>query len=236
MKIFFAHRLNSNDSSITLDPEESHHAIKSLRSKKNEKVFLLNGKGERFTVEIVNPDPRGCVLKIINYEKQPLPKPQIHIALAQLKQRERVEWWVEKAIELGVSELSFFISEHTEKKSLSAERLQRIAISALKQSGNLWLPKISVGIHFQSLISETIEGQKLIAYCETGNEQSLKNVYRPGSNALILIGPEGDFSSEEVDAAQVKGFLPVNLGPLRLRAETAALYALLTCKILSEEG
>lgn len=234
MKIFFSHNADSQDTEIVLDATESHHAVKVLRCAANEQVLILNGRGTKFLGNIKEAHPKVCVIIVNEVETSNPNLPEIHIALSLLKKREKMEWFVEKAIECGVSEISFFGSTYSERAKLDLERMQKIAISALKQSGNLWLPKINYFKSFKTLIEAPFSGQKFIAYCPTGQEKLLKNLYAVPNSAKILIGPEGDFSEAEVEAAFRHDFSSVSLGKLRLRAETAALQALITLQVLNQ--
>lgn len=234
MKIFF-HSQTLIDSDIAiLSPEESQHAVKVLRCQKGEEVLLLNGKGQKAIGRIAEPDAKQCKVEIGTTFTEPEKKYSIHIALANLKKRDRVEWFIEKAVELGIDTISIFSSERTEKKGFDKARLDKIALSALKQSGNLYLPDIQVNLTLSELCNISFQGNKFIAHCLTDEKALFKYSYSPGEDVLILIGPEGDFSEREIELAIKKGFIPANLGPLRLRSETAAFVAALTIHILNQ--
>jgi 16S rRNA (uracil1498-N3)-methyltransferase len=231
MKIFYTAALHESSEKITLDAEESQHAVKVLRCFEGENITLLNGKGIVADAKIAKPNPKACEITINNISIQPKPNPEIHIALANLKKRDRVEWFIEKSVELGAASVIIFRADHTEKLQIDADRCRKIAISALKQSGNAWLPDFHIYTSLKMLLAETEIGNKFIAHCETDQTQLLKHAYKKGENALVLIGPEGDFSDNEIKLALENNCVPVNLGPLRLRAETAALTALLTLQV-----
>ncbi|MGZ5302579.1 MAG: RsmE family RNA methyltransferase [Bacteroidia bacterium] len=233
MKIFYTAALEETTQKITLDAEESQHAVKVLRCFEGENITLLNGKGLVADAKIARPNVKACEISIHNIRLQPKPSAEIHIALANLKKRDRVEWFIEKSVELGASSVILFRGDHTEKLTIDAERLKKIAISALKQSGNAWLPDLHIYQSLKMLLAETDIKNKFIAHCETDQTQLLKYSYTKGEDALVLIGPEGDFSDNEIKLALDNNYVPVNLGPLRLRAETAALTALLTLQVVN---
>jgi 16S rRNA (uracil1498-N3)-methyltransferase len=235
MKAFYHPSLFKAGGYEVLSPEESRHAIKALRCEKHEKVLLLNGRGQKAIAEITDPDARKCSLRILELEESQPNRQRIHIAIAQLKKRERMEWFIEKAVELGADAITILSTHFTEKKGMDPDRLEKIAISALKQSGNLWLPEIKGLLPFKAFIRETGEKQKFIAHINPDIPYLLlKDACLPGRDTVVLIGPEGDFSGEEVSEALKAGFVPVSLGPLRLRAETAALAALMSVQLINQ--
>jgi 16S rRNA (uracil1498-N3)-methyltransferase len=234
MKVFYSSNINEDSDLIVLDEVESFHAIKVLRLQNGDEISLLNGKGYKFSGIIQKADLKGCTVNIIssNFQKKVLP--DVSICMAVIKKRERVEWFVEKAVELGVNELVFFPSFHSEKEKLDLNRINKIVISALKQSGNCWIPNIELAKSFEKVVSREFNGQNLIAYCPSGNERFICTHYVIGQPARILIGPEGDFSPEEILLALRHDFREISLGPLILRAETAALTALTIVKALNQ--
>lgn len=234
MKIFYHKETTADSQSIVLSEEESFHAAKVLRVTNGDKVVVLNGEGLEAEAVVEKADAKKCRLEIQSVTFKEKPQPEISIALAMIKKRERMEWFAEKAVELGAAEIIFFQSAHTEKAHADLKRIERIAISALKQSGNAWLPEIRAGISLNQLVEQEFADEKFIGYCPTGKEELLSRQYAKGKNARVLIGPEGDFSPAEVEQALRHDFRMVNLGPLRLRAETAALTALLTLQILNQ--
>jgi 16S rRNA (uracil1498-N3)-methyltransferase len=234
MNYFFCPEILQTNHSITFSAEESHHAVKVLRVSPGDEINILNGKGQKAIGHIEAIINKQLKVLIDNVETSDAKWPLISIALAILKKKERLEWFVEKAVELGAGRLILFHSAHTEKSRVDEMRLQKLMITALKQSGNLWLPEIVVNQSFVDLIKQPFDGMKFIAHCEDGDKLLLKHAYVQEKSALILIGPEGDFSSNEIKSALDQKFAPVSLGDLRLRAETAALTALLTLKIANE--
>ena len=219
-----------------LNEEESHHAIKVLRLQKTDKVNLTDGLGNWYLAEIYNPNPKACEVKILQhiseYQKR---MTQIHIAIAPTKNIERIEWFIEKSVEIGIDEISFLRCEHSERKQIKLERLEKIAISAMKQSLKAYLPKVNDLINFDTFVLQNNHHQqKFIAHLEEDNPRPLRNVLNPNSNYCILIGPEGDFSPKEIELAKQHGFQIVSLGNSRLRTETAGLVACHICNLLGE--
>ncbi len=209
-----------------LPEEEMLHAVRVLRLHSGEQVNLTDGRGNFYRAEIATVTPKRCTVKVLEQmQQEPLWFGTLHIALAPTKNMERMEWFAEKATEIGVDELTFLNCRYSERKSIKEERIAKILIAAIKQSLKARLPRLNAMVDFDAFIRTPFEGQKFIAHCREGKKYNLKTCLRQGENALILIGPEGDFSDEEVDAALKNGFVPVSLGPSRLRTETAALVA-----------
>ena len=216
------------DKELILTTEEAFHAVKVLRCRHGEQVILLNGLGGSAIATVSQADIKSFKLEVESVTHDSGLIPARHIALALLKKKERIEWFVEKAVETGISSITIFTADHTEKKGLDLARLERVAISAMKQSGNKWLPDIKGLIKFEDMLEKFSYAQKYIGYCKTPETELLKNKYKAGTEAVVVIGPEGDFSEEEIELAELKGLIPVSLGSARLRAETAALHALFT--------
>ncbi len=222
----------------TLVEEESKHAIRVLRLSIGAKVILIDGNGGRYEAEISDDNPKRCTVKItqttLEFGKS---KFNLHIAIAPTKNMDRLEWFTEKAIEIGIAEISIINCQNSERTVVKAERLNKVAIAAIKQSLKAYLPKINEVIDFKKFIVSTKDftGQKFIAHCYQGEiKPHLKSLYQQGNDVLILIGPEGDFSLDEVKLALANGFKEISLGSSRLRTETAALYACTTINILNE--
>jgi len=213
-----------------LEAEESFHAIKVLRMKAGDEIDITNGMGARGRATIVQMTKHDCIVNVENLEVI-TPRPyHLHIAIAPTKNIDRYEWFLEKATELGIDEITPMQCEHSERRNVKDERGQRILISAMKQSEQAWLPVLHELTPFERLVKNAGDTNKYIGWCGTGLESHLANIYLPGTHALLLIGPEGDFSDKEVELALARGFVPVNLGPNRLRTETAGLAA---CSILN---
>jgi 16S rRNA (uracil1498-N3)-methyltransferase len=232
MNFFFQPTLTSKDAEIILNPEESHHAAKVLRCRIGEQASVLNGSGLKALAVFKTIDQKQSTLEVIDFHFETSNSSPIFIAIANLKNRDRLEWFVEKAVELGAAGITVFFSSRTEKHGIDTKRLDRIAISALKQSGNLWLPFIKTGEKYVDVVRDS--KSLFIAHCsDKYPAELLKNVYQRGKESTILIGPEGDFTDEEIESAVRAGATPVSLGPFRLRAETAALAALTTVQVVN---
>ncbi|MCK9617832.1 MAG: 16S rRNA (uracil(1498)-N(3))-methyltransferase [Lentimicrobiaceae bacterium] len=224
MVLFYTPDINAEN--YILNEDDSNHCIKVLRLKIGEKVTLTNGKGCFFHSIISDAHSRHCQVKVENVEVVNNPRTyKLHIAIAPTKNIARFEWFLEKATEMGIDEITPLICEHSERHSVNFERLSRIVTSAVKQSLSAFHPRLGEAVSFREFIERKFDADRFIAYCSVENSVLLQHSYRRGSNAVILIGPEGDFSSKEVLASQKAGFLPVSLGNSRLRTETAALFA-----------
>lgn len=222
---FFFSENCENSSFIILSQEESRHAIKSLRLKKDDCVIITNGKGYIFEAVIINPNFNNVEVKVISeYKINHMPY-YLHVACAITQQSERFEWFVEKAIEFGISEITPIVTKRTEKKSIKIERLQKIAISAIKQSRQAYLPKINPVADFKNFVENTHIANKAIAAC-SGNRLQIKQWIQNNTTNeyLVIIGPEGDFTDEETQLAIKNNFTLLNLGNSILRSETAAIY------------
>jgi len=213
-----------------LPKEEAQHCLKVLRMCAGDYIHLTDGKGNFYKAEISEANPANCQLHIIETLPQERHwKSSIEIALAPPKHPERTEWFAEKATELGIDKISFLNCRFSERKEIKTERIKRVMIAAMKQSLKAHLPELEEMTDFKKFINKNFEGQKFIAHCYPDEKPLLSHQYHAHNNALVLIGPEGDFSKEEVELATKQGFIPVSLGESRLRTETAALTA---CQIL----
>ncbi len=222
-------------SSNELPENEAQHCIRVLRLKEGDTIKLTDGRGFFYNAIITLESPRHCMVDVIETLAQPLHwKNRIEIAVAPTKNMDRMEWFAEKATEAGINKVSFLNCRFSERKDLKASRIEKILISAMKQSMQATLPSIQEITDFKKFITQDFPGQKLIAHCYPGQKSLLCQTYLPGEDVLILIGPEGDFSEEEVQEAIKEGFLPVSLGENRLRTETAALYACQTIHIINQ--
>ncbi|MES2629923.1 MAG: 16S rRNA (uracil(1498)-N(3))-methyltransferase [Bacteroidota bacterium] len=209
-----------------LPEEEAKHAMKVLRMGIGSKLRITNGKGLMLNAEISETTSKSCKLTIIDSEQVPKPSPERWLAVAPTKNADRLEWLVEKATELGVTGIVPILCERSERKVQKTDRLEKIAIAALKQSQQAWLPQIPEPIVFQKFLDQGFKGNGYIAHCIEGHKRKLAQLYSFGESATVFIGPEGDFTPEEVKAALAKDCHPVSLGTNRLRTETAALFAL----------
>lgn len=224
----------------TLQEDESKHCVRVLRLKIGEEIHLVDGKGGYYKAKILFDNPKACQLEVFETEHDFAKRPYyFHLAIAPTKNTDRIEWLLEKAVEIGIDEFTPLICDHSERRHISVDRLERIAISAMKQSLKAYLPKINEAISFKKIIEQNYEGQKFIAHCINESEpvfrkESLQKVYKEENRAICLIGPEGDFSPEEVKLAVEKGFQGVSLGTSRLRTETAGLVACHTVYLKNE--
>ena len=209
-----------------LPEEEAQHCIRVLRLTTGDEITLTDGKGHFYRAEISAATNKRCMVTILETIGQDLLwQGHLHIAMAPTKNMDRNEWFAEKATEIGMDELSFLNCRYSERKVIKTERIEKILVSAMKQSLKARLPKLNPMTDFDKFIEQPFDGQKFIAHCYEGEKPLLKDVLKRSEDALVLIGPEGDFSEEEVRKALDKGFIAISLGKSRLRTETAALVA-----------
>lgn len=229
--IFYAPDIQQDN---TLPQDESAHCVRVLRKKEGDEILVTDGKGHFFDAEIVNAHQKQCVVNITQTIVEPKPwSNYLHIAFAPTKNLDRIEWFAEKATEIGVDHLTPLLCRYSERKEVKLPRIEKILVSAMKQSQKAVLPQLDEMVSFSSFIKKPFDGQKFIAHCYPQEKQLLKEIYKANGNVLILIGPEGDFSEQEVQDALKYGFQPISLGESRLRAETAALVACNTIQILN---
>lgn len=218
-----------------LPEEEAQHCIRVLRLTVGDRIVLTDGKGYFYEAEISAVAGKRCLVNIIEETEQPpLWECHLHIAMAPTKNMDRNEWFAEKATEIGFDELTFLNCRFSERKVIKTERVEKILVSAIKQSLKARLPILNGMLDFDKFITKEFKGQKFIAHCYEGEKPLLKDVLHKGEDALVLIGPEGDFSPEEVDKALADGFVPISLGKSRLRTETAALVACHTLNLMNQ--
>lgn len=209
---------------IVLDAETSKHIVQVLRMKKGEQVNLTDGKGNLITAEITTAHKKHCRAEVKASEFKPQTERRVSIGISILKNTHRFEWFLEKATEIGVSEIIPLFCERTVRETFRFERMNSILISAMLQSRQYWLPKLHEPVAYKKIVDSSTAQQKLIAHCDDGNKTPLTN--NPiALSTIILIGPEGDFTKEETELALKKGFVPVSLGETRLRSETAGVVA-----------
>ena len=210
----------------TLTEEESKHAVRVLRLQAGDEVVLVDGKGGYYQARILEANPKRTHLQIFQTQYEFGKRNHyVHIAVAPTKNIERLEWFLEKATELGIDEITPIICERSERKEVKTERLNKIITSAVKQSIKAYHPVLNEPIGFRKFVALPFDGQKFVAHCMEGEKNSIKDVMKPRSKYLVLIGPEGDFTPAEIALAKEMGFEPVTLGEARLRTETAALAA-----------
>jgi 16S rRNA (uracil1498-N3)-methyltransferase len=218
---------------LFLNDEESRHALKVMRLMEGDIIEVLDGKGVIYRCRITNAR-KNCEFLILDQksvEKSPF---SIHIAIAPTKNQDRMEWFAEKATEIGVDKISFIISQNTERNKLRMDRVIKKAVGGMKQSLNLWLPEINEGTGFSDFVRMNASIQnKFIAYVDENHSVHLKDAAPKGENVLILIGPEGDFTKDEIRVAKDLGHVPVSLGANRLRTETAGIVACHTINLIN---
>jgi 16S rRNA (uracil1498-N3)-methyltransferase len=234
MQLFYNSKLKKGDTIFFFDKEESKHIIKVLRKKEGDKIFITNGLGFLFESEIVAASEKKCEIKITNETFQKPDTFYTHIAVAPTKMNDRLEWFLEKATEIGIHEITPIICEHSERKVYKIDRAEKIIQAAMKQSLHYYIPKINEPVSFTEFIKLNSEGRKFIAHCEETDKKSFQKELRKEEKVTILIGPEGDFSTKEINLATENNFIPVTLGTTRLRTETAALVACHTIALINE--
>jgi 16S rRNA (uracil1498-N3)-methyltransferase len=234
MPAFYAPDLRPNSLAYQLPEDESKHAVRVLRLTVGDAVTLLDGQGHFYTATVADANSKRCALRITGYEAVPSRPTYTHVAVAPTKNLDRMEWLVEKAVEVGIERLTFLRCAHSERRDLKLERLEKIAISALKQSGQAWLPQLDELVDFEKFIQEIDPATTFIAHLEAGERTALAQVIAAAPRCCVLIGPEGDFSPAEIELALSRGVRPVTLGASRLRTETAALAAVFTAQVVRE--
>lgn len=233
MNLFYTADIDSEI--YTLNEDESKHIIKVLRLKLGSFINLTNGKGTFYKVEIIDDNPKRCIVKVVEFEENVGKRNfKLHIAIAPTKNIERFEWFLEKATEIGIDEITPIICRNSERDSVKTERLNKVIVSAMKQSLKAYCPILNEPIKFSEFLKNQSFKNKFIAHCDKGERVSLKEKYIPGSDALILIGPEGDFNSDEINTAIKNGYKEIHLGKSRLRTETAGVVACQTINFLNE--
>jgi 16S rRNA (uracil1498-N3)-methyltransferase len=234
MQLFYTPDIQPSHPQYFLSEEESKHCIRVLRLEKGDEVQLIDGKGGLYAAIIVDAHPKRTILQIISVTQEfGIRNHFLHIAIAPTKNIERVEWFLEKATEIGIDEISLIICQRSERKEAKAERLNKIITSAIKQSVKAYHPLLNEPLSFDALLAKPFTGQKFIAHCETGDKINLRDGITPHGKYLILIGPEGDFTPTEIDKALNNDFKAITLGESRLRTETAALEACFEANFLN---
>lgn len=223
---------------ITLSEEESKHCVRVLRLQNGDKIFLADGNGKLATAQITDNHPKKCVLQIVSVEQFLREESSgrqyyLHIMIAPTKNMERVEWFIEKATEVGIDEITFIETENSERNKVNMVRCLKIAISAMKQSKQWYFPKINELKSLKEIIQQPLTGAKYVAWCDVDKTQLFSNMLDKQENSYtVLIGPEGDFTTQEINACLQSGFVPVSFGATILRTETAALYGVMAIKAL----
>lgn len=220
---------------ISFPEEESKHIVKVLRMKEGDCFCVTDGNGSLYDAELVDAHPKRAVVNLSNkrkgYDHRQF---KVSIAMAPTKLNERTEWFLEKSTEIGIDEVKLFASYHSERRVANVERFKKIIVAAMKQSVKSKMPVIEDVVPFEKLVKQNFKGQKFIAWIDENVREQLCDLYKKGESVIVLIGPEGDFSREEVDLARENGFVPVSLGDARLRTETAALVACHTIQLINQ--
>ena len=236
MQLFYNKNIDNQTKLYTFDKEESRHIARVLRKKEGDIIRVTNGRNQVFTGEIIDANDKKCRISITKVETQEsIRNYQMRIAIAPTKNNARLEWFLEKATEIGIDHIYPILCEHSERKHIKEERLQKHLQTAMKQSLQTQLPQLHPMGSFECLVKDNKTTQKFIARCSFTEEDARKNHLilqaKPHRDTLVLIGPEGGFSEREIDLALSNGFIPVSLGMTRLRTETAALVAVHTINI-----
>lgn len=219
---------------VTLDENESSHCTKVLRLKNGDDIAVVNGQGGIFVATIVDAHAKHCTVSVTGGNIHPLVLPHLHLAVAPTKAIDRFEWFVEKSIEIGVGEITPLLCQKSERKQVNDERMERLVVSAMKQSMQPYKTAVNLLTKFSDLVKKCTTPQRFVAHCEDSHKQTLKQLCKPGVDTTILIGPEGDFGPGEIALALSHGFVPVSLGASRLRTETAAVVACHTVVLANE--
>lgn len=231
MNVFIA---TINQSTATLTPEESWHCTKVLRKKAGEAIHLIDGKGNFYEGILEVVAEKQCLASVT---KGPTPQTKrnyhLHLAIAPTKQIDRIEWMIEKAVEIGLDEISFIQCKNSERTVVKTDRILKIVESAVKQSLQAFIPKVNELRPLKEIIANASEDQKLIAHCYSSPKRAIKELSFAGKSTLICIGPEGDFTEDEVGLSEKSGFIALSLGDNRLRTETAGLYICQAASLLS---
>lgn len=234
MQLFYNSDISEQNNTFTFPKDESRHIVKVLRKKVGDTLYITNGKGFLFTAKITIADQKNCVVSIENSEFKKPTDYQLHLAVAPTKMNDRYEWFLEKATEIGITSITPIFCDHSERKNVKLDRFEKILQSAMKQSLHLYLPTLNQPISFKDYINKDFSGDLFIAHCEETDKKSLKNEIKPNTEITILIGPEGDFSVNEIETAIKNKFIPVTLGNTRLRTETAAIVACHSVAFINE--
>jgi 16S rRNA (uracil1498-N3)-methyltransferase len=233
MQLFYSPNIKETDTTFQFNKEESKHIVKVLRKRAKDHLFITDGEGMLYEGEIVTDDFKKCTVNILRATRSYPDRHYLHMVVAPTKMNDRYEWFLEKATEIGVHEITPVICEHSERKTLKMDRMERVIESAMKQSLQTYKPKLNTPVSFEKFISLPPRGLPFIAHCEDLERHELKRRVMADKDLTILIGPEGDFSSTEIKSALQAGYVPVSLGKNRLRTETAAIVACTTVALVN---
>ncbi|AQG78745.1 RsmE family RNA methyltransferase [Spirosoma montaniterrae] len=225
------HLFYQPDSVNLLSEDDSRHAVKTLRLQAGESIAVTDGHGNRHLAVITQADARRCAFRVTDTITTPPRSFSVRICVAPTKNIDRIEWFVEKAVEVGIERISFFFGQHSERRVVKLERIEKIAVAAMKQSLQSYLPQLDDAVSYTELLKTVVDGERFLAHLPTDEPPlHLVQAAKPGGQYTVLIGPEGDFSATEIQQAIADGFSMITLGPTRLRTETAALTA---CQMLN---
>jgi 16S rRNA (uracil1498-N3)-methyltransferase len=235
MQLFYNSKISTATEQLVFDKIESKHIVRVLRKKENDVLKITNGKGYLFDAKISFASDKKCMANIIAITKKEKPwNYYLHIAIAPTKNNDRIEWFLEKATEIGIDEITPIICANSERRIIKLDRFEKIIQSAMKQSLKFTLPKLNAPVKFNEFIQQDFDGTRCIAHCEDQDKNLLKKVVAPSEKVTLLIGPEGDFSTDEIQKALAKKWTPISLGESRLRTETAALVAVNLVSFINE--
>jgi len=224
MQLFYDKQISKDTGTHLMEPVESNHILRVLRKQVGEELHITNGTGDLFRARIIDTKGKKCLVRILELQTEEFPSSQLHIGIAPTKSSDRFEFFLEKATEIGISEITPLVTQNSERKKLNLKRCQKIIESAMKQSQRLFLPKLNELTNFDQFLQHTDSSfAHFIAHCEEEQKHDL-TALRQHKKACVLIGPEGDFSPEEIKNALDKTFLPISLGVKRLRTETAGIH------------
>lgn len=226
MHLFYQPSVDPTAPGLFLPDDESRHAVKTLRLNVGDPITIADGQGNAYSAVITSTDSRRCAFRVLSVQAI-VPRPfSVRICVAPTKSPDRIEWFVEKAVEIGIERISFFFGQHSERRHLKLDRLEKIAVAAMKQSLQTYLPRLDEPVSFGELLKTVGEDQRFIAHLPDSEPPvGLAQIAKPGGQYAVLIGPEGDFSTNEIQQALKAGFRMATLGNTRLRTETAALTA-----------
>lgn len=235
MQLFYNPDINPQLKTLTFNKEESRHIVKVLRKKVGDPIYITDGNGRLYAAEVLQEHDKKCIVEI----KSSTLKPKIwdyhlHIAIAPTKMNDRLEWFLEKTTEIGIDEITPILCEHSERRHIKMDRLEKVIISGMKQSLKYQLPKLNEAKKFKEVIRDKNFDLGLIAHCEDSSKMEMKDFFPEKGRILIFIGPEGDFSPNEIELAKSHGIHPVTLGQNRLRTETAGIVACTYTALLNE--
>lgn len=234
MQLFFCENLTLN-CDVILSQEESYHATQVLRMRNGEIIHLTDGLGHLFKGELIKVDSKKSLVRITEEVPQMSASTNLHIAIAPTKNIDRFEWFLEKATEMGIAEITPLICRYSERKEIKLERLNKVIVSAAKQSHHFLFPKLNPIVKFEEFIKTTTVENKFIAHCESSDKNDFGKSIANKSDTLLLIGPEGDFSEQEIQLALGNNYFPVSLGDFRLRTETAGIFATAVFNALNQK-